>query len=162
MNKTYKDIFKENQQHNEKMFESGAFGKKSLKDYDSFEHLYVDVVSEVLVDTFQARYGDSWKDEYNKYMQENEKRFNYIFNPNTKKYNSWDEVYNNIKSTCEKEFSVQSNDELLKNIKKLMDKNPQFKKAMGALCDVCLTNPACLMNVTTLVGKFAFQVAKSY
>ena len=52
--------------------------------------------------------------------------------------------------------------ELFESLSKLCKENPGFEKALETLCDACLMNPACLMNVTTLVGKFAFQVAKSY
>ena len=162
MNKNYKDIFKENQKHNEELFKSGGFGEEISKNYKSFEELYTDTLAAHLVSSFKTRYGDDWALEYSKYMQQNERRLEYMFNPSLKKYNSFEELDKDIKSTCEKEFASQNNKDVLKNLEKLMNKNPQFAKAMGIVCDACMKNPACMMSVTSVIGKFSLQVAKAY
>lgn len=162
MNKTYKKVFDENQKHNEQMLKDNIFGEKISKDYASFEQLYVDTVAGIFVDYFKTNYGENWQNEFAKYMQRNEKRFDYIFNPGTKKYNSYNEMYEDIKATCNGEFVKEDNKELFKKLEKLLEKNPAFKDSLNEFCTACEKNPGKAFEMTTKLANFATMIRKAY
>ena len=56
-----KDVFKENKQHNEEMFQKLKESNKAFEKYNDFEELYVDVLGGNIVNIFQDKYGDEWQ-----------------------------------------------------------------------------------------------------
>ena len=50
-----KDIFKENKQHNEEMFQKLKESNKVFEKYNNFEELYVDILGTNIVNIFQDK-----------------------------------------------------------------------------------------------------------
>lgn len=157
-----KDVFKENKQHNEEMFQKLKESNKALEKYNDFEELYVDVLGGNIVNIFQDKYGDEWQREYAKYMQEHGKRFDYLFNPYLKKYDSYSQLCEDIVKTCSKEFDKENNKELFSRLEKLLEKNPAFKDSLNEFCTACEKNPDRIIEMTSKLGGFATMIAKAY
>ncbi len=157
-----KDIFKENKQHNEEMFQKLKESNKVFEKYNNFEELYVDILGTNIVNIFQDKYKDEWQIAYAEYMQKNGKRFDYIFNSSLKQYNSYSELCEDIAKTCSKEFQKEDNKELFSRLEKLLEKNPQFKNSLNEFCTVCEKNPGKAFEMTSKLGGFATMIAKAY